>query len=131
MKKIALILAAAVGISMAGPALNSWIPSGTSTPVWLITAAGTYAPNTTAQSLGLTSTYSQTATAAITYTIQAAAVAAGGKWCIHSQNVATTITTSLGTAIVYHGAAGATSVTIPATQSLINVECDGSKCYIN
>lgn len=79
MKKIALILAAAVGISMAGPALNSWVPSGTSTPVWLITVTGSYAPNTTAQSLGLTSTYSQTATAAITYTIQAAAVTAGGK----------------------------------------------------
>ena len=30
MKKLALILAAAVGISMAGPALNSWVPSGTS-----------------------------------------------------------------------------------------------------
>lgn len=47
MKKIALILAAAVGISMAGPALNSWVPSGTSTPVWLITVTGSYAPNTT------------------------------------------------------------------------------------
>ena len=47
MKKLALILAAAVRISMAGPALNSWVPSGTSTPVWLITVTGSYAPNTT------------------------------------------------------------------------------------
>lgn len=28
MKKLALILAAAVRISMAGPALNSWVPGG-------------------------------------------------------------------------------------------------------
>ena len=47
MKKLILAIAVLAGIACAGPALNSWVPSGTSTPVWLITAAGTYAPNTT------------------------------------------------------------------------------------
>ena len=59
-------------------------------------------------------------------------VPAGGSnpvWLIISRNAVVTLATS--GSLIYHGTALASSVTIPATQSLINVECDGSKCYIN
>ena len=46
MKKLILAIAVLAGIACAGPALNSWVPAGGSSPVWLITNSGAYAPNT-------------------------------------------------------------------------------------
>ena len=67
-------------------------------------------------------------TAASTLTIDTTAIAATSEWIITSRNVAVTITTS--GSLIYHGAALASSVTIPATQSLIRVVCDGTYVYI-
>ena len=67
-------------------------------------------------------------TAASTLTIDATAIAANSEWIITSRNVAVTIATS--GSLIYHGAALASSVTIPATQSLMRVVCDGTYVYI-
>ena len=67
-------------------------------------------------------------TAASTLTIDATAIAATSEWIITSRNVAVTIATS--GSLIYHGAALASSVTIPATQSLIRVVCDGGYVYV-
>lgn len=119
---VSLAILASCAPAFAGPILQDWCFVGTNTCTspynHYITATGTYTLN---QQDALKAFPVNLTRIGATDTITA----------YHSQNVATTITTSLGTAIVYHGAAGATSVTIPATQSLINVECDGSKCYIN
>ena len=67
-------------------------------------------------------------TAASTLTIGATAIAANSEWIITSRNVAVTLATS--GSLIYHGTELASSVTIPATQSLIRVVCDGTYVYI-
>lgn len=82
----------------------------------------------TATTLYKYSNVQQIATAAKTYTLDAAARSTGSMFEVCSRNVAVTFTAD--GAYIYYGSTLATTVTVPATRSHVTVIADGQYWYI-
>lgn len=65
-----------------------------------------------------------------TVTIDVGAIGAYCNFELLTRNVALTLTTSGGAAVIYKGGAAVASVSLPATQSCWNIKCDGTYVYI-